>query len=837
MPPDISRVPGPNPDAADGQLALAALRRAMFERDEPVRLDRYRLLHKIGQGAQGTVFEAEDVELGRRLAVKVLAARTEPDAPDQTRLLAEARAMASVSHPHVVQVYAAGSSGGQVWIAMELVRGTTLQQWLAGQRMDDPAARAEARRILRCAGEGLAAAHALGFVHRDFKPANVLLGDDGAVKLTDFGLARSFDWLSAANLGRGDDVSGHTDPGQRLDARSSNPKPETAWAGTPRYMSPEQLRGQAAGTASDQFNFAVTVWESLFGVHPFEHESVPSLEQAIAAEALSRPAAGRASRPLIRALLTALRPRADDRHASLHPLLEALEPSRRNRIWIATSVGGAALAATAALWPAAAKPGSRCSLSDASARFDAAAGGPNAGLADAIVRTAIPDAARVATRVERALGEYATRWAEQQHAVCEAGWGAAGVDQRRFDARTACLQQALATAEALTAQLAQADPVLASQAVTAVRGLPDPQRCLADGAAWESPTPSSRALRARVAVAAADLLSGRYRQATVSAEAIGVEATRDSLPAVKVAALEIAGKSYGELSDPRRFRAFTDAYYAAVEVGDLGSMARVGGELARQHAYADHFDEARTWLRHGQAGLRSDTELEVRLVFDHVEGLITTREGEPERGETLLLGVLDALGPQRVHRSETGWLVSLGLASRYSWRGRPEDGDAMAEELREAMTRELGSAHPRLSRVAMIQAAAAASRGNGSAALGYGYEALDLAERIYGPINERTASAHGWLAAGLHAQERFGEAEARFRAAERAAGDAPSKVKARLLYRWAMMRTEQGQPGEAHALLRRAEKVAEAVFNPDSGELKRLRQLLADARVALAEDG
>lgn len=826
MPSDLSNVGGPNPDAADGQLALAALRRAMFDRDTPVHIDRYRLLRKLGQGAQGTVYEAEDTELGRRLAVKILAAGTGSDAPDQARRLREARAMASVSHPHVVQIYAAGRSNGQVWIAMELVRGTTLAQWLTDRDMDDAATRIEARRILRCAGEGLAAANALGFVHRDFKPANVLLGEGDAIKLTDFGLARPFDWLGSPPPG---DTTRHleTPPDATHD---------TTWAGTPRYMSPEQLRGQPAGAASDQFNFAVTTWEVLFGTHPFAHESLDSLQKAIAAQVLSRPTVRSPSRSLIRALRKALQPKPDDRHLSLHPLLRALAPLDRRRGRVAMFVGAGACVTTAALWPAAEDPGPQCSLSEAHARFEAAAGDAKPDVvAAAVLRTTIPDAQNVATRVGQELDDYAQRWAARQHEVCEAGWGALHTDQRRFDNRSACLQQQLATLAALTTQLADADAALASRSVTAVRGLPDPQRCLTDGVTWESQTPVSRALRARVAVAAADALAGRYRKAAVAAQQIEVEATRESLPGVKVAALEVAAEAYAELSDARRFVALSDAYYAAAELNDLASMARVGGELARQYAYDDQLDEARRWLRHGDAALRPETELETRLVFEHAEGLIAFRDDDAERGESLLLGILDTLEGEPAQTSETGWLVSMWLAMYYSWRGRPEDGDALCEELREGISRELGSAHPRLSRIAAAQAVAAGERGDRNGALGFGYEAVELAERGYGPVNERTAFGHTWLARVLQSRGRFDQAEARFRAAALAAGDEPSKVKVRLLYAWASMRTAQDQPTDALAMLRQSERIAETLFEPDSGELRRLREQLADARAAVAD--
>src|SRR5262249_36026802 len=149
----------------------------------------------IGQGGMGIVYAAHDPSLSRKITLKLLRDDEEPARKSGARqawLLREAQAMAQLSHPNVVAVYDVGTFEGQVFLAMEFVAGQTLQHWLRQRQRPWPEVLA---RFLE-AGRGLAAAHAQGIVHRDFKPANILVGMDGRVRVTDFGLARPIeaDW-------------------------------------------------------------------------------------------------------------------------------------------------------------------------------------------------------------------------------------------------------------------------------------------------------------------------------------------------------------------------------------------------------------------------------------------------------------------------------------------------------------------------------------------------------------------------------------------------------------------------------------------------------------------
>ncbi|MFY0573513.1 protein kinase domain-containing protein [Cystobacter fuscus] len=229
-----------------------------------VRFGRYTLLDVLGRGGMGVVYAAYDSVLERKVALKVLrgelAARLGVDLAS-ARLVREARIAARLSHPNVVTIYDVNSHDGQIFIAMEYVDGRSLSTWL-----DEGPHPAEAilERFVQ-AGRGLAAAHAVGLVHRDFKPANVLVGLDGRVRVTDFGLAG---WTS-------EDASGEGPAGGC--SSSSRVSRAAGLLGTPLYMAPEQHRGERAGPLADQFSFGVALHEALYRRGAFEGNSLEEL--------------------------------------------------------------------------------------------------------------------------------------------------------------------------------------------------------------------------------------------------------------------------------------------------------------------------------------------------------------------------------------------------------------------------------------------------------------------------------------------------------------------------------------------------------------------------------
>jgi serine/threonine protein kinase len=229
------------------------------------RVGRYVLGPAIGEGAMGVVYRAYDPELDRALALKLLRPDlwAEPTREaHRERMKREARAMARLSHPNVVTVYDVGTFHDHLFVAMELVEGRTLRAWLAERTRD----RRDVVRVFLEAGWGLAAAHAAGLIHRDFKPDNVLIGSDGRARVTDFGLARTAS-------PRTENVSRERTPCAGRRGSSS------VAAGTPAYMAPEQFAGRSVSTQSDQFSFCVALWEALHGARPSVDETASPSER------------------------------------------------------------------------------------------------------------------------------------------------------------------------------------------------------------------------------------------------------------------------------------------------------------------------------------------------------------------------------------------------------------------------------------------------------------------------------------------------------------------------------------------------------------------------------
>ncbi|MBZ5711961.1 serine/threonine-protein kinase [Nannocystis pusilla] len=332
--------PGPRPGALsdlEARLLAAAVGKRLFQRPaEPVQLGRYRLLGRLGQGGMSVVFRAQDPQLRREVAVKLLhSPRGQPDPEQLARLRREAHALGRLSHPNVVQVFEIGEADGQTFVVMELVRGTTLCEWLR-ERPREPA---EIVEVLAQAGRGLAAAHAAGIIHRDFKPENVLVGADGRARVVDFGLAR-------ANPGA---------PAETATGSLEAPLTKSGTVlGTPAFMAPEQLQDPGRAEArSDQFSFCVMAHEALYGERPFEDLA------AVAAGTLRAPPAGtKVPATLREPLLRGLRRDPAERWPTMDALLAALalpetagRPARR-RWWLAGAGAVAALAIAGLAVPA-----------------------------------------------------------------------------------------------------------------------------------------------------------------------------------------------------------------------------------------------------------------------------------------------------------------------------------------------------------------------------------------------------------------------------------------------------------------------------------------------------
>ncbi len=280
----------------------------------PERIGRYEVRGVLGQGGMGIVLRAWDPQLERAVALKLV--RGESGDGTQ-RLVREARAIAKLRHASVITVYDVTVEDAQLCVVMELVDGGNLADWFATRPPWQPV-------VARCtlAGHGLIAAHEAGLIHRDFKPANVLCAQDGRVLVADFGLAR-------------------TSPGV-ADAASALTSANTL-AGTPAYMAPELLLGEPIGAAADQFAFAATLYEGLFGVRPFGGTTVAALISEILSGQVRRPPASEVPAPIVAAVMRGLSREPADRWPSLRAMLDALARPAARRSWL--PIAGAATAA------------------------------------------------------------------------------------------------------------------------------------------------------------------------------------------------------------------------------------------------------------------------------------------------------------------------------------------------------------------------------------------------------------------------------------------------------------------------------------------------------------
>ena len=290
-------------------------------------IGRYRIIGELGRGAMGVVYHATDPAIGRSVAIKTIRIRDIHDTQQREklreRLFREARSAGVLSHPNIVTIYDMDEVDGLAYIAMAYVNGPTLERILASQA---PLSGANMLRILRQTASGLDYAHGRGIVHRDIKPANIMTDEDGAVKITDFGIAK----ITAVN--------------NMTDTRTV--------VGTPNYMSPEQVQGIAIDGRSDQFSQAEIAYEILTGERPFQGEHLSTIVYKIVAE--QPPDAQRINStltPLIdQVLRRGLSKKPEGRYPGCSNFVGALEMAcAESRGWTTLTAGAAATMPTASV--------------------------------------------------------------------------------------------------------------------------------------------------------------------------------------------------------------------------------------------------------------------------------------------------------------------------------------------------------------------------------------------------------------------------------------------------------------------------------------------------------
>jgi len=469
-------------------------------------IGRYVILNLIGRGGMGEVYAAYDPQLDRRIALKLLhdgVLREASARAASKRLLREAKAIARLSHPNVVVVHDAGAiddpvHGERVFLAMEFIEGETLSTWLTAA----PRSWRAVRDAFVAAGEGLAAAHEAGLVHRDFKPQNVMVGPDGSVRVMDFGLAS--------------DASGATGhrsaPPSELGDPATSPTPETValthtgvLLGTPLYMAPEQFGGHTADARSDQFSFCVALFEALYGERPFPSDSLVQLMEAVlAGQVREPPARARIPSFLRRLLLRGLSVEPARRYPSMRALLDELrtDPARRRRTLAVGSLVALTLLAGGAAVHRVSTRGQRiCSGAAAELEgiWEVGEGVRRSAVHRAFLATGREFAEQTWTRVSALLDDYGRRWTNLYTDNCQATHVRGDQSSEVLDLRTSCLEGPRGALGALTELLTRADAAVLTEAVNAAQALPPLERCSDVPALRAVVPPPDGAVRARVA--------------------------------------------------------------------------------------------------------------------------------------------------------------------------------------------------------------------------------------------------------------------------------------------------------------------------------------------------
>lgn len=540
---DVNAPHDPNPtvdasgaDAQSVSTVLAAPAGEPAQRGDLIG-ERYFVLGPLGRGGMGIVYEAADKSLARSVALKFVRSGKSSTADDE--LFREGQLMARLApHNNVVAVYDCQRYLGQVCLVLELIDGKkTLRAW----EDEKPRHWREVLAMYRQAGEGLLHAHQNGQVHRDFKAANVLLDSKNEPHVSDFGLARA------------------ADPKLRpADATSSGPA-----AGTPGYMSPEQIGKQRVTPASDQFSFCAALYRALYGELPF------GVRQELPLPPVSPPGKGRSVPAWVRAVvLKGLEADPAARHESMRELLDALanDPAPRQRVYAVAASGVALLAAVTAggafAWRAATAERRACEARAVTTYDEMFGTQQQAGIRDAFVKANAANGAADFERIRARLQPEARSWSELWANACRMSDPA----QKRVQS---CLEERRKTLQTISTMFASADEQIEEKALGTVLSevLPSsaclPQAAASDGA--RSPkSVNDASLEEQLARARVLLVAGKYQDAFDAARDVDDEAQHSEYRQGVAEARLLLGKLSTELYQPN-----ADEYLKeAIRLGD-----------------------------------------------------------------------------------------------------------------------------------------------------------------------------------------------------------------------------------------------------------------------------
>jgi eukaryotic-like serine/threonine-protein kinase len=717
-----------------GRLEVAAtLPSSTDESDELAygqAIGRYLVLGVLGRGGMGIVYEAYDPVLDRRIAVKRLREITDDEvSAGRARMQREAQAIARLSHPNVITVHDVNEHGGAMYIAMELVQGSTLREWQLGRGWRELVG------AYGAAGRGLAAAHAAGLIHRDFKPENVLVGRDGRVRVTDFGLARlARDAHTAPTMALVEHLPMPSTGTGTARGLSGNLTAAGAVIGTPSYMAPEQIDGEQVDERSDQYAWCIALWEAIYGEQPFIAGNLALRSAAMKTDTPKPPPSARAPRAIARILQRGLAADPAKRWPSMDALRGALERETSSRRLAIGGAGLTAIAVVAAVFAVGQRSGE--------ARNSCArAGGPadalwtpaiERDLVASFAATGAPYAGDAAVSLGRSITAWRTRWQRLAVESCEATRVHASQTEATLDLRTACLMR---THDQLRTAIAGLTSSRADRkAVEAAAGfaLPDLDACN-DVAALAGETPPPRDPRARFAL----------------------EVRLDALERILHGGLAIVAAE-------RLVPEVEAQVGAAIALGWLPLVARARRDVAELQAQLGKGKAARNALiaaaANASAAGEPDELIEIYLALADVEARLTSEFALGEGWNQLAGGTLARLGPRP--GKQLAIARSRGVLAQHA--GHPGDArTAYTEALAIARTRSASDER----RVLVDLGLSETELGELDAAKGHLDRALALARTELGEHHPKVAQVQHDLGVVVYRQGHYAEAEQLFRTA------------------------------------------------------------------------
>ena len=760
-------------------------------------IGRYLIIERLGSGGMGVVYSAYDPDLNRRVAIKLL--RSQPGAlasQGRARLLREAQSMARLSHPNVVAVFDVGVAFDQVFVAMEFMEGATLGEWLVRTRRTE-----DILRVFVDAGQGLAAAHAAGIVHRDFKPDNVMIGRDGRARVMDFGVARDVGKpISDPSIGGGAESLtskerakvelDHTLPGQssgRLAslAVSSPLTQEGALMGTPRYMSPEQFRGQPSDARSDQFSFCIALYEALCGQPPFAGDNLGELAmQVFQGNVRAFPSDKKVPKWLRRVLLRGLAVRPQDRYPQLSELLEELSLERRRRKRrLLLAVGSAVVMLSSVIIGGGIYRGQQALRAQRCAEVDAQLA-PVFGAAikakahDGLLKTKRPYADDVWRRVESSVQRYLGDWQTMRRDTCDKTFVAGTQSHELHARRLRCLDARLQEVAAFMTLLSQADEQVLDSAVEQSSDLALLEPC-ADPHFLQQLVGEQVAERERIDVLSRELSearllhnSGRVQVAKERAQRVLSAAQQTGILPVQARAereLSLIESSSGDL-----YAAYREAVAAAalgIRGGDFLTASAAFADLMYLSHATQQAGMVERWQQFAQATLArvvGSTQAKARIaasmdLYLCQQASVARRwQQADEQCGAALRDSERLFGAEAVQVATV--LNSLALLHRR------QDRFPEAESLyRRALTiteAHLGSEHPRVLPIHENLGYLLELMGKYDEAESEYQQALRIGERAFGPEHQKL---YGTLRFLVQLKLRRGQAESAIPLAERAA--------------------------------------------------------------------